>query len=777
MRILADAFGKQQRWLVWKYETNKGKKTKVPYRPSGRKASSTNEKDWVTYLEAASAANGGKFDGVGIVFTSSQTLLGIDIDHCLKDGVVVHEQKETIEKLIATADTYTEISPSKEGLHLLLQLTEPFEVKGNKRAPYELYTKDRYFTVTNTPFGDARPVRAVEHTELLKILSIIGHPWTEEPSKKPMPTPSSGFLTDEQVIKKMLGSKNGVAITKLWNGDISEYSNDESSADMALASHLAFWCGKNKQQMERIWLLSPLGQREKTQQRIDYRSRTLDFAIKNCKETYTPSRQRNEKEERKSTAEVLLEHIETLGALLFKDQQGDAYIAIPADGHHEIWPCNSKAIRRRLALEYWKLAKNAPTTEAIKNVIGVLEGRASFEGPQYRLEIRSAWHGEELWYDPTDESWRAIRVTSEGWQLVDNPPILFKRYSHNRPQVTPISGGDIRLFLNYVNVKDEQQKLLLLVFLVSCFIPDIAHVILVVFGAQGSAKSTLSKMLRKVIDPSAIEVASMPETHKELVQTLAHHAFLFFDNVSYISESTSDILCKAVTGSGFPKRELYSDDEDIIYNFKRCIGINGINLVSTRPDLLERSLLLGLERIDPRDRKQEKEMAESFSKDLPLILGGVFDALVKALHIKQTVILTNTPRMADFAVWGCAIAEALGFSQKEFLAAYRHNIDQQTEVSLNENIVAAAVVSFMADKETWKGTASELLQLLRQFVASDGFDVFEKYWPRASNVLMRRLNELSVNLKAVGISVVSVPGTTREVVITKKVADDADGNS
>ena len=113
---------------------------------------------------------------------------------------------------------------------------------------------------------------------------------------------------------------------------------------------------------------------------------------------------------------------------------------------------------------------------------------------------------------------------------------------------------------------------------------------LVVFGAQGASKSTLSKLARLIVDPSLIEVASFPHSQKELVQALAHHYFLFFDNVSYISEDQSDTLCKAITGGGHIKRELYSDDDDVIYSFMRCIGVNGINLVTTRPDLLEKKL-------------------------------------------------------------------------------------------------------------------------------------------------------------------------------------------
>jgi hypothetical protein len=76
-----------------------------------------------------------------------------------------------------------------------------------------------------------------------------------------------------------------------------------------------------------------------------------------------------------------------------------------------------------------------------------------------------------------------------------------------------------------------------------------------------------------------------------MIQKLAHNYICFFDNVSKISESISDILWRAVTGRGFSKRELFSNDDDIIYNFKRCIGINRINLAPTKSDLVDRNIL------------------------------------------------------------------------------------------------------------------------------------------------------------------------------------------
>lgn len=773
-------FGHESRWVNWKHEERDGIKTKVPYAINGKLASSTDPSTWSTYDEASRSS-----DKVGIIFREDKLLLGIDIDHVIEDGVL----REDVRSFVDAANTYTELSPSNTGLHLYLILSAPLTLARKKYSPFEVYTEKRFFTTTGVSFGVPHQIRTISPEEALSLLETIGYPWKPVKASKTPQNPLQSIespqpLDDATLLQKMFSAKNGAAIKALYGGDITLYDSDESRADLALLSALAFWTRKDPFQMERLWLSSPLARREKTQTRKDYRDRTIAAAISNCQSVFNPvpgSSQGNKKDEEdkhKSAAEVLLGIIDGLGnTLLFHDEQGDCYIALETDGHREIWACQSKAVKKWLANEYWKAGKKAVGSEAIKNVIAVLEGRATFEGPLHKLNIRSAWSGDELWYDLADEKWRAIKINTRGWEIVSDSPILFRRYSHMRPQVTPIAGGDVHLLLNYINIQDSRQKLLLMVFLVSCFIPDFAHVILVIFGSQGSAKSTLAKLLRRVIDPSVIEVASMPDAPKELIQTLAHHAFLFFDNVSHVSEITSDILCKAVTGSGFPKRELYSNDEDVIYSFKRSLGINGINLVSTRPDLLERSMLIELDRIPDAERKQEKELTDRFDKDLPHILGGVLDALVKAIKIKEGIKLSSSPRMADFAVWGCAIAEALGYKQEEFLAAYQINIGKQTEVVLNDNIVATAIISFMEEREEWRGTASELLHQLTIHAAFEHIDTYEKYWPKASNTLMRRLNELKINLKKVGISFTSIPGNTREVVLRKAPHTDGSDDS
>ncbi len=211
------------------------------------------------------------------------------------------------------------------------------------------------------------------------------------------------------------------------------------------------------------------------------------------------------------------------------------------------------------------------------------------------------------------------------------------------------------------NLQSDNDILLLSVYIISLFIPEIPKVILVLSGSGGGAKTTTFKMIKNIVDPSSAETFSFPSQINDLVQMLDHHYITYFDNVSSISENQSDLLCRSVTGTGYNKRALYQTDVDHIYTFKRCIGVNGINLATTRADFLDRSLVIKLNRIEHAARKKEDIDREFEVK--PFVLGHIFDILIKVLQYKERhgdkIMLKEYPRMADFAEWGEIISRCL----------------------------------------------------------------------------------------------------------------------
>ena len=424
---------------------------------------------------------------------------------------------------------------------------------------------------------------------------------------------------------------------------------------------------------------------------------------------YRSADDQTDSEAKKESQAAKLINLTLSSATLFHDQYREPHARVKVGHSYQIRNCRSEGFSRWMLHRFFASEGKAVNGAALADAKHHIEALAVFEGKQHELHNRVAATSGEIWIDMSDENSRAIRVTSAGWEIVPDPPILFVRYRHQAPQCEPNRGGDVHQLFKFISVRDWGDQVLLLTWLVSCLIPDIPHPI-----PQGSGKSFATRILRKLVDPSQLDSLSFPRDKSELVQLLSHHWIPFFDNVDNLQPWQSDMLCRACTGDGISKRVLYSDDDDFIYKYKRCIGLNGINIVATRPDLLDRSMLIGLERILPNERREESEILAEFEEARPCIVGGLLDALVTAIQLHPGIELKSLPRMADFARWGCAIAEALGWCGDEFLQAYDTNISEQNNEVLFGHPVAAVVMSVMADRDHWEGRPADLLEDLRR---------------------------------------------------------------
>jgi len=325
----------------------------------------------------------------------------------------------------------------------------------------------------------------------------------------------------------------------------------------------------------------------------------------------------------------------------------------------------------------------------------------------------------------------------------------------------------------FVNLQDERQLVLLMVYVVACLIPAVPHPILVLHGPQGSAKTTLFRVLGRLIDPSALETLALGRDYAQPAQQLAHHWAPFFDNVTHIQDHISDALCRAATGEGFVKRELFTDDEDVIYRYRRCVGLNGINVAAQRPDLLDRCIVLGLEPIAVHSRRSEQEFWHEFESARPALVGAMFRALSAAMLRRPAIHLTGLHRMADFTVWGRAIADALGFDQDDFLSAYYGNLTARNDEVISGHPVATAVMALMHPKTTWQGSPTELLDELVPVATECRIDLGARSWPKGPHWLTRRLNEVQTNLAAAGIQVSTDRDAPKRTITLQKVAPNA----
>lgn len=465
------------------------------------------------------------------------------------------------------------------------------------------------------------------------------------------------------------------------------------------------------------------------------------------------------KEKKPKQSEIIVELVKDHGdkVTLFHTELREPYAAIEINGHQEIWSCEDEFFVYWLTKLYLDATGGIPSRNAIKDAQHVLKSLAYLNGKCMSLSNRVEWSRDSLWYDLTDENWRAVQVTKDGWSVIDRPPILFKRFSHQRPQVEPERDGDIKLLLPYLNLSDESYKLLALVWVVAAFIPGYPHPAPIVHGAQGSAKTQFCKFFKALVDPSSLDIiAGFPKDEEAWAQQLNHHWCLFYDNITKIPDRDSDTLCKAVTGGGVSKRKFYTDQGDIILNFRRCVGLNGINVIPRRGDLMERSIIFQLERITEEARWKESSIWPEFQKVEPKILGGIFNVLAKAIEIKPRLKLTKLPRMADFADWGYAISEAMGYTGDEFLKIYNRNLNSQNEDVLANSLVAGVVNSYMETlvDPVWEDTPATILATLKKHADKMNINTDkEQEWPKAANSLTRELNLLKTNFSSSGLRV------------------------
>lgn len=277
------------RWVCWQRQPDPkhpDKPRKVPMAADGKGCAKSNApKTWGSYAQAEKTCATRKYDGLG--FMLGDGIFGVDIDHCMEDGKPSTFAQEIMRRL----PTYTEISPSGTGLHLLAEGTLPDGNQGRRCGALELYGQGRYFTVTGQRVGEQADL--CEGTEAAA--EIIQEFINRQPEQRNPTQPVNMLGMDNaKLLQKMESSKQGPQFTALWRGDTSAHNRDASAADIALCNMLAFWTGKDAVRMDELFRQSGL-MREKWDERHGrdtYGALTIEKALADCKEVYTGHRPR-----------------------------------------------------------------------------------------------------------------------------------------------------------------------------------------------------------------------------------------------------------------------------------------------------------------------------------------------------------------------------------------------------------------------------------------------------------------------------------------------------
>lgn len=479
------------------------------------------------------------------------------------------------------------------------------------------------------------------------------------------------------------------------------------------------------------------------------RTHDVDEAVRKCLALFDTAKIFVEKEKLNQATRILrfADDLE-----LFHTADRETFAAVEVDGHRENHRLNTKAFRSWLAYQFFKTEGQMPSTQALQDAVGTLEGKALFEGEEKQVFVRLAASNGKIYLDLCNDAWQIVEIDKSGWRIIEsrNAPVSFRRTKAMLALPTPTQNGDISKIRQFLNVSDANY-VLILAWLANCFRPDYPFPVLVLSGEQGSAKSTTSKLLRELVDPNKTAFRSAPRDERDLVIAASNAWICAFDNLSNVPNWLSDALCRISTGGGFATRTLYENEEETIFDAKRPILINGIGDLANRSDLLDRALLVHLETIPEEKRKTESQFWSEFEQAKTSIFSGLLSVVSSALQKVENVKLERLPRMADFAQWSVAAESGLKLSTGSFLNAYTRNRDNVNETALEGSPLADTIKIFCDRNDGFEGTMKEFLAELNR-LADDEMKKNKEY-PKTPKGLRSKLERINPNLRAVGIDI------------------------
>ena len=453
----------------------------------------------------------------------------------------------------------------------------------------------------------------------------------------------------------------------------------------------------------------------------------------------------------KTQAQHLLEMASDID--LFHTPKGRAFATFERNGTWRTAAISSSLIADHLRQLFYDAEDRPPSSQALQDAKEVLRARALFDGPEREVHVRVAGHADRIYIDLTNDKWEVVEIDASGWRVISSAeaPVRFRRVQGMKPMPRPVDGGSLGLLRRHVPVQDDEAFALLLAFLVQSLCPFGPYPVLEITGEQGSGKTTVVKIIRSCVDPSLVPIRSRPRNERDLVIAAENGWMLVFDNLSGLADWLSDAFCRLATGGGFGTRKLYENREEELFYALRPVVMNGIDDLTTRGDLADRSITLRLSAIDPEERRTESDVWAAFKHDQPAILGALFTAVSTALRRVDDVSLNRMPRMADFAKWIVAAEPALPIRSGAFMSAYAENRASARKDAVANDVVGAAIVALLGDAEdgTWTGKMSTLLEDLKPYLSNP--ERPPRNYPDSYQAMGAHLRRIMPALREVGI--------------------------
>lgn len=483
-------------------------------------------------------------------------------------------------------------------------------------------------------------------------------------------------------------------------------------------------------------------------------------------------------EEPKGQAQQLVQMAEDTYRLI-RSTDGRTY-AVPRLGPAIAVPLASKSgnsVRAKLAASLRRRTGKVASSSTLSDCINVLEGEAAELDPQ-PVHLRVGRDGDAVVVDMGTETGQCITITSAGWSIKAESPVIFRRSELTHPLPEPQRGGSLGQLRALINLSEYDWQLAI-GWVVAAYFTAIPHPILLIQGEQGTAKSNLIRSLLALVDPQPAAERELPENKREwAIFARASWAFCF-DNITEIPGWLSNSLCKGVTGDAVLQRALQSDEDIMVFAFQRVMGITTIGIRhDLAGDLADRMLLVEPEVLE--HRLTEAEVIRRRQAALPAALGAVLDLVAGVLRELPAVTVDDAPRMADFARVLAALDQVTGWGT---LATYQAKVAAMSMSLIEGSTLARALYKLATapspgglDPAPWEGTATELLGKLRGICHAHGLPAAEL--PAGEKILGQKVREIAPALRRTGVDIRPQPRSKnrRTLTITKitSTADDRD---
>jgi hypothetical protein len=457
---------------------------------------------------------------------------------------------------------------------------------------------------------------------------------------------------------------------------------------------------------------------------------------------------------------------------LFADDGAEAYVCVTLeDGGRRTYRCRTAAFVDWLRTSFGdrypqeiagQTVPGTVSTATLTDAVAMIAALAR-RGEVRPVFLRFGWTDDALYLDLGTPEPRALEITPTNWSIVKDPPVHLIYTPTAKPLPVPEPGVNKRaVFKRLARLfgfkPADDRFVLLLGILMAGLLPRGPYPVAVFIGEQGSGKSSRSKLIKAVLDPTKVSLRGAPQSSEDLIISTWRSWFAIFDNLSKLDQRMSDWLCRLSEGGGISKRTLYTDLDETLVEAARPILINAIPDICQSGDLIDRSVFIRCEALPMQIR--ERVYLQEIESLAPALLGLLIEAAGCALgRFDQMAESYPGLRRSDWAAWVEAAAPALGLKPGRFEAAYRRNQEDAVRLALELDPLARAVVGLLDElgftnggAAEWEGEATVLHDRLTEKARTQyANNRLPLGWPALTHHFVGRLRRLAPQLRRVGV--------------------------